>query len=46
MGEFISKKTKIKLGLVGLAILGALASKCILDIHNYKVLNNINHKIK
>lgn len=46
MGEFISKKTKIKLGLVGLVILGALVSKCILDIHNYKVLNNINRKIK
>lgn len=46
MGEFISKKTKIKLGLVGIGILALLGVKCFTDIHNYKLLNNINNKIK
>ena len=45
MIDFLSKKQKIGLGILGLASLSLLLGKVYLDTNNYKMLKKINKKI-
>lgn len=45
MGDFLDKKEKFVLGIVGLASISLLLGKIYLDVNNHKILNKLNKKL-